>query len=162
MDFEKYPPDLAHDCIAAGSFKRCSVLFPPSSPPPLAPAMREKGCQAEGIGHWANSHRWWVSRSVVKRAHEMGGVWDVEVLELTIGRPLHHTLQIASQQAASNVVQCSSHPHPPRPLLPPCGRRGAKRRALGIGLTVTAGGFRGQWLNVRMKWAVFGMSKFLS
>ena len=49
MDFEKYPPDLARDCIAAGSFKRCSVLFPPSSPPPLAPALREKGCQAEGI-----------------------------------------------------------------------------------------------------------------
>ena len=41
MEFEKYPPDLAHDCIAASSFKRCPVLFPPSSPPPLAPALRE-------------------------------------------------------------------------------------------------------------------------
>ncbi len=52
MDFEKYPPDLARDCIAAGSFKRCSVLFPPSSPPPLAPALREKGGQEFG----ANRH----------------------------------------------------------------------------------------------------------
>ncbi len=49
MEFEKYPPNLARGCIAKSNFQRRPVLFPPSSPPPLAPALREKGCQAEGI-----------------------------------------------------------------------------------------------------------------
>ena len=40
---------------------------------------------------------------------------------------IHHTLLIVeSQQAASSVVQCSSHPHPPRPLLPPKREKGCQ------------------------------------
>ena len=47
----------------------------------------------------------WVSRSVVNRAYARGGIWDVEVVEVIIGRPLHHTLLIVeSQQAVSSVV----------------------------------------------------------
>ena len=47
----------------------------------------------------------WVSRSVVNRADARGGIWDVEVVEEIIGRPLHHTLLIVeSQQACSSVV----------------------------------------------------------
>ena len=62
----------------------------------------------------------WVSRSVVNRADARGGIWDVEVVEAIIGRPLHHTLlNVESQQALSSVVQCPSLLHPPRPLLPP-------------------------------------------
>ena len=35
-------------------------------------------------------------------------------------------MMIAPQQANSNVVQCSSHPHPPRPLLPPKREKGSQ------------------------------------
>jgi len=34
----------------------------------------------------------WVSRSVVNRAGARGVIWDVEVVEGIIGRPLHDTL----------------------------------------------------------------------
>ena len=37
---------------------------------------------------------------------------------------------IIPHQAASNVVQCSSHPHPPRPLLPPKREKGSQDRSL--------------------------------
>ncbi len=40
----------------------------------------------------------WVSRSVVNRADARGGIWDVEVVEGIIGRPLHHTLLIVESQ----------------------------------------------------------------
>jgi hypothetical protein len=47
----------------------------------------------------------WVSRSVVNRADARGGIWDVEVVQEIICRPLHHTLLIVeSQQAVSSVV----------------------------------------------------------
>jgi len=56
----------------------------------------------------------WVSRSVVNCADARGGIWDVEVVEEIIGRPLHHTLlNIESQQAVLSVVQCPSLLHPP-------------------------------------------------
>jgi hypothetical protein len=59
--------------------------------------------------------KWWVSRSVVNRADARGGIWDVEVVEGIIGRPLHHTLlNVESQQAVLSVVQCPSLLHPPR------------------------------------------------
>ena len=52
----------------------------------------------------------WVSRSVVNRADARGGIWDVEVVEAIIGRPLHHTLLIVeSQQAVSIVFQCPAY-----------------------------------------------------
>ena len=42
---------------------------------------------------------------MVIRADVRGGIWDVEVVEEIIGRPLHHTLLIVeSQQAVSSVV----------------------------------------------------------
>ena len=44
----------------------------------------------------------WVSRSVVNRADARGGIWDVEVVEEIIGRPLHHTLRIEAQQVTSS------------------------------------------------------------
>jgi hypothetical protein len=48
--------------------------------------------------------------AVVNRADARGGVWDVEVVEEIIGRPLHHTLPIVeSQQAVSIVVQCPAY-----------------------------------------------------
>ena len=38
------------------------------------------------------------------------GIWDVEVVEEIIGRPLHHTLPIVeSQQAVSIVFQCPAY-----------------------------------------------------
>ena len=49
MEFEKYPPDLAHVCIAASSFTRRPVLFPPSSPPPLAPARGRRGAKRRPV-----------------------------------------------------------------------------------------------------------------
>ena len=77
---------------------------------------------------WANPHRLrsvnrlsstcvmlsraerWVSRSVVNRADARGVIWEVEVVEEIIGRPLHHTLPIVeSQQAVSSVVQCPAY-----------------------------------------------------
>ena len=89
----------------------------------------------------------WVSRSVVNRADARGGIWDVEVVEAIIGRPLHHTLlNVESQQAVSSVVQCPSLLHPPAPYSRPSGRNG---------------GFRGRWLTARMQGVVFGMSKWL-
>ena len=42
----------------------------------------------------------WVSRSVVNRAYARGRIWDVEVVEGIIGRPLHHTLLIVESQPA--------------------------------------------------------------
>ena len=76
---------------------------------------------------------------MVNRADARGVIWDVEVVEGIIGRPLHHTLPIVeSQQAVSSVVQCPSTLHPPRPLLPPKrekkGRRNYGCRFDGIGL----------------------------
>ena len=57
--------------------------------------------------------------AVVNRADARGGIWDVEVVEGIIGRPLHDTLLIVeSQQAVSSVVQCPSLLHPPPPLAP--------------------------------------------
>jgi hypothetical protein len=70
----------------------------------------------------------WVSRSVVNRADERGVIWDVEVVEEIIGRPLHHTLPIVeSQQAVSSVVQCPSTLHPPRPFLSPKREKKGRR-----------------------------------
>ena len=98
-------------------------------------------------GRWANTHRLrsvnrlsstcvmlsraerWVSRSVVNRADARGGIWDVEVVEEIIGRPLHHTLLIVeSQQAVSSVFQCPCLLHPPAPY----SRLSGRRRAEGI------------------------------
>ena len=47
---------------------------------------------------------------MVNRADARGGIWDVEVVEEIIGRPLHHTLLIVeSQQAVSIVFQCPAY-----------------------------------------------------
>ena len=93
---------------------------------------KKKGDRSEPISHAKEQRRKedqnsfvlclerWVSRSVVNRADVRGGIWDVEVVKEIIGRPLHHTLLIVeSQQDFFSVVQCSSHLHPPRSLLPP-------------------------------------------
>ena len=86
------------------------------------------GREATGGLRWANTHRLrsvnrlsstcvmlsraerWVSRSVVNRADARGGIWDVEVVEEIIGRPLHHTLREHA----------------------PCSRPSGRRRAEGI------------------------------
>ena len=39
-------------------------------------------------------------------------------------------MMIDLQYATSSVVQCSSHPHPPRPLLPPKREKGSQDRSL--------------------------------
>jgi len=43
IEYENYLPSLDDDCPAASNFKRRPVLFPPSSPPPLAPAQAGEG-----------------------------------------------------------------------------------------------------------------------
>ena len=48
----------------------------------------------------------WVSRSVVNCADARGGIWDVEVVEKIIGRPLHHTLLLVESQQACSSVAC--------------------------------------------------------
>ena len=50
--------------------------------------------------------KWWVSRSMVNRADARGGIWDVEVVEKIIGRPLHHTLLLVESQQACSSVAC--------------------------------------------------------
>ena len=50
MEFENYHPNLAHDFSATSSLRRRSVLFPPSSPPPLAPARGRRGAKRMAIG----------------------------------------------------------------------------------------------------------------
>ncbi len=84
----------------------------------------------------------WVSRSVVNRADARGGIWDVEVVEAIIGRPLHHTLLIVeSQQAVPSVVQC-----PPPFIPPPLNPAQATRRAeeiMAVDLTVLGVGRMG-------------------
>jgi hypothetical protein len=78
----------------------------------------------------------WVSRSVVNRADARGVIWDVEVVEGIIGRPLHHTLPIVeSQQAVSSVVQCPSTLPPPPLYSRPSGRRRAEG-IMAVDLTV--------------------------
>ena len=78
----------------------------------------------------------WVSRSVVNREGVRGGIWDVEVVEAIIGRPLHHTLlNVESQQAVSSVVQCPSLLHPPAPYSRLSGR-GRAEGIMAVDLTV--------------------------
>ena len=43
IGYENYPPNPSPDYPATSSFKRRPVLFPPSSPPPLAPAQAGEG-----------------------------------------------------------------------------------------------------------------------
>ena len=71
---------------------------------------------------------------MVNRADARGVIWDVEVVEGIIGRPLHHTLPIVeSQQAVSSVVQCPSTLHPPPPLTSAqAGEEGPKELWLSI------------------------------
>jgi len=111
------------------------------------------GREATGGLRWANTHRLrsvnrlsstcvmlsraerWVSRSVVNCADARGGIWDVEVVEEIIGRPLHHTLlNIESQQAVLSVVQCPSLLHPPR--LPPKREKRWAEGIMAVDLTV--------------------------
>ena len=99
---------------------------------------RKRGGRSEPISHAKEQRRKedqnsfvlclerWVSRSVVNRADVRGGIWDVEVVEEIIGRPLHHTLLIVeSQQAVSSVVLCSALLRPPAPYSRPSGTRRA-------------------------------------
>ena len=73
---------------------------------------------------------------MVNRADARGGIWDVEVVEEIIGRPLHHTLLIVeSQQAVSSVVQYASLLHPPAPYSRPSGTRRAEE-IMAVDLTV--------------------------